>query len=84
MKKGTIYVVFGSNAVMLTRSYDQAIFCRNKYFLSPCIIRKYDVHAQAEDAAIDHLWSIAPVYKAIPNNLKMGKVYAVSKLNNNN
>lgn len=80
MRKGKVYVVYGSNAVMLSRDWDQAVFCRDRYFLSPCVIKKYDCLTQAEEEAIDHLWEITPYGKMIPERLDVGKVYAARKL----
>ena len=84
MNKGHIYVVFGSNAVMITHRYSNAVYCRDKYFLSPCMIRKYETIVEAEDNAYDHLDSIAPIYKVLPEKFELDKIYAVSKLPDSN
>lgn len=82
MKKGQVYVVFGSNAVMLSTNWNQAVYCRDLYFRSPCRIQKYSNRALAEEAAVDHLRDISPRSKVAPVHLEMGRVYAVSKLPN--
>ncbi|MGM9608507.1 MAG: hypothetical protein ACI3XJ_13490 [Oscillospiraceae bacterium] len=83
MRKGRTYAVFASNGTMITRNYSQAVFCRDHYFFSPCMIKKFDIEARAEEAAIDHLWDIAPLDRAIPEHLTMGQVYTGSKLPRN-
>ena len=79
MKSGKTYVVFGANAVMLSTSWDNAVYCRDRYFRSPCTIKKYSNRALAEEAAIDHLKYITPRSKVAPLHLEMGRVHAVSK-----
>lgn len=77
MKSGKTYVVFGANAVMLSTSWNNSVYCRDRYFRSPCTIKKYSNRALAEEAALDHLRVITPRSKVAPIQLEMGHVYAV-------
>lgn len=78
-----IYVAFGENAVMVERSYSYAVSCVEKYFRGRRYIKAFHSKGEAVDAATDHLWDIAPLDRAIPEDLELGKIYFVSKLEKN-
>lgn len=74
------YVVFGDNAVMIEHSYDHAKYCLHKYFRGHRYIKAFPSVKEAVFEATNHLWTIAPLDRIIPDNLKPGKIYAASKL----
>ncbi len=81
MKK--TYVVFGANAVMLADNYERALLCCNRYFRSPRYIKGFYSREEANEAATDHLWDIAPLDRFIPEKLALNKVYSAWKLPKN-
>lgn len=78
-----IYVVFAANGVMIHRDYKRACYCRDHYFKSPHVVRKYSTVAEANKAATDHLWDIAPLDRCIPEVLEINKLYYANKLPRN-
>ncbi len=81
MKK--YYVVYGSNAVMIANDYSRALYCRSSYFRPPHNIKKFYSLEDANEAATDHLWDIAPLDRIIPDKLVINRVYSIWKLPRN-
>lgn len=80
MRQFKIYAILAADGVMLHYRYDRAVYCRDHFFRSPCIIKKYSTTYDAIVAAIDHLRSIAPLDCKIPTSVEVDKFYHVSKL----
>jgi len=83
MRQFKIYAILAADGIMLHYRYDRAVYCRDHFFRSPCIIRKFDSLQDATEAAIDHLWSIAPLDREIPKTIEVNKFYHVCKLPKN-
>ena len=77
------YVVFGRNAVMIARNYEHAVKCRDTYFMPPKMIKGFYSLEEANEAATDHLWDIAPLDRYIPELLEVNKIYVARKLPKN-
>lgn len=80
MRQFKIYAILAANGIMLHPDYERAIYCRDHFFRSPCVIKKYSSIHDATVAAIDHLRSIAPPDRKIPVTIEINKFYHVSKL----
>lgn len=80
MRQFKIYAILAADGIMLHPRYDRAIYCRDHFFRSPCTIYKFDSLQEATEAAIDHLWSIAPLDRKIPTSIEVDKFYHVYKL----
>lgn len=79
----SIYAVLARNGVLLHPSYTRACYCRDHYFKPPHCIKKFRTVDEAEDAAMDHLWEIAPLDRAIPERLDVDKLYYVMQFPKN-
>lgn len=75
MKTKKFYAILAANGAMVTNDYDRAQFCCSTYYRKPSRIKKFDTEAEANEAATDHLWEVAPLDKAIPEQLVLNKVY---------
>ena len=74
------YLVTGFNAVAVTPSWNQAQKIQ-KYFKG-VNFKGYDNYDEANEAGLEHLAKITPSYIQLPDFLIVGKVVAVSSLNN--
>ena len=80
MRKEVFYVVFAADGVLVHKNYVRAVICRDKYFRSPCTIRKFESLDEAIDNARDHLITISNENREIPEMLNVDQLYYVRKL----
>lgn len=80
MKKGHYYAVLASNGAFVHSSYDRAIYCRDRYFRPPCIIKKFPSAIEALTAAQEHLWEVIPSHYEIPPVLEVNVFYTPKSL----
>ena len=80
MKKGHYYAVLASNGVFVHPNYDRAAYCRDRYFRSPCVIKKFPNAVEALAAAQEHLWEVIPEHFEIPPVLEVNVFYTAKSL----
>lgn len=51
MKKGHYYAVLASNGAFVHPCYDRAVYCRDRYFRPPCIIKKIPQRNRGVDSS---------------------------------
>ena len=80
MKKGHYYAVLASNGVFVHPSYDRVVYCRDRYFRSPCSIKKFSRANEALEVAQEHLQKVIPEYLEIPSVLEVNVFYTPKSL----
>ncbi len=80
MKKGRYYAVLASNGAFVHPCYDRAVYCRDRYFRSPCCIKKFPNATEALEAAQEHLWEVLPECFEIPSVLEVNVFYTLKSL----
>jgi hypothetical protein len=56
------------------------MYCRDRYFRSPCRIKKYSSATEALTAAQEHLWEVIPEHLTIPSVLEVNVFYTLKSL----
>lgn len=75
MSECYFYAVLAGEGVVLTANYSNAVYYRDHAFRQSRTIRKFSSLEDAMDAALDHLWDVAPLDRHIPEHLNPHQVY---------